>query len=291
LKSEQHKKTWAEIVIPATPEIEEGVSNFLFELGTEGVSVHNNEIRAYFKGHQWDSSREKMLRCYLTSLADLGFEVSGEFQVNSLADQDWNSEWKKTYLPIEINSQIVIVPSWKQHAAKPGQIVIQIDPQMAFGTGTHQTTQLILQMMADHVATARWVLDVGTGSGILAIAAVKLFQSTVAAFDDDPVAVFTAKQNCVQNQVEDYIWLLCLDRPAFRQNQFDLILANINRSTLEKLLPEIFPLLTVDGRVIFSGILAEEKARFLSKLTAHRFSVLQQRTMGEWIAIMAQPMR
>ncbi|MDW7680443.1 MAG: 50S ribosomal protein L11 methyltransferase [bacterium] len=291
MKPERHEKAWAEIVIPVAAETEEGVSNFLFELGTEGVSVHNNQIRAYFKGHQWDSSREKMLRHYLASLVDLGFVVSGEFQVNSLADQDWNSEWKKTYLPIEINSQIVIVPSWQQYIARPDQVAIQIDPQMAFGTGTHETTQLVLQIMADNVATARWVLDIGTGTGILAIVAVKLFQATVAAFDDDLVAVFTAKQNCVQNQVADNIQLLCLDRPAFRQNQFDLILANINRSTLEKLLPEIFPLLTVDGRVIFSGILAEEKARFLSKLTAHRFSVLQQRTMGEWIAIMAQPMR
>ncbi len=156
---------------------------------------------------------------------------------------------------------------------------------MAFGTGVHATTQLMLNLLIDHIGSPARIMDMGTGSGILAIAAARLSDARVIAFDNDPIATATARKNCIRNQVIENIHILCGKIDAVKDTHFDLILANINRSIIIESLSKIFRCLSDTGLAIFSGILVDEKKQFVENLENFNYKIVKQAQQGEWVGI------
>ena len=280
---------WIEVSLPVLENTEEPITNFLFEMGAAGCQNQQNLLLAYFRFENWNQQKYQKLIQYLEQLIELGLSVQiDRIRVNEIANQDWNAEWKKQYRPFEIGNKIVIKPSWCEYKTDTSKIVIEIDPQMAFGTGTHETTQLIIQSLLQFTGLPENILDIGTGTGILAIAAARLFQAKIFAFDNDPIAASTAKQNFINNNVADRIEIFCSESLYFKKAQFDLILANINRTVIVQLLPEISKILKPNGQAIFSGILYEEKGTLIEKLKSFSFKLVQESKQGEWVGLVVK---
>jgi len=278
-------KYWIEVTLPVTTETEEAITNFLFELGSKGCSNHDDMLRAYFSNSDWSEEKKKQFQSYLRQLAELQFPVHpNKIQINTIQNQDWNAQWKQTIQPIEIGGKILIKPSWIPIEPPPDKEVIEIDPQMAFGTGVHATTQMMLKLLIDHVGSPPRILDMGTGTGVLAIAAARLCQAEIIAFDNDPIATTTARHNCIRNQVSEKIHIYCGTIDAVKEVPFDLILANINRSIIIESLSKLFRCLSHNGSAIFSGILIEEKKQFLDWIEKYNFQIVKETERDEWAA-------
>jgi ribosomal protein L11 methyltransferase len=178
-------------------------------------------------------------------------------QTRELAEEDWAEAWKKYYTILHIGKHLVIKPSWLEYTAQPADIVVELDPGMAFGTGLHPTTRLCMIALENHLRDTPRVLDIGTGSGILSITAAKLGAREILALDTDSIAVETAARNVAYNHVDDFVRI---DRGSIDAekhcNQFDLICINILAEVICDLAPAVASALHSDGIVIASGILA-----------------------------------
>ena len=279
-------KQWIEVSLVVTEETEDVIANFLFELGAAGCYNQEGILCAYFHEPAWSIRKEKQLERYLLQLAELHFPVvPGEIRVRKIEDRDWNAQWKGSIQPIEIAGKIVIRPSWITLTPDPLKIVIEIDPQMAFGTGVHATTQLMLKLMMKHRIATNRVLDIGTGTGILAIAAALLSSAEILAYDNDPVAVQTARQNCVKNQVANRIHLFCGTLDAIKNAKFDLILANINRTIIIESLASIYRYLNDAGLAIFSGILIDDAAQLVDSIAKYNLKIRDRQQQDEWVGV------
>lgn len=280
------KKTWIEVSLPVDDMAEESITNFLFEMGAQGCQTQQGVLRGYFLSTEWSEQKSLQLVGYLEQLIQLGFSLrTDHFEVQTIKSQDWNAEWKKSYKPIEIGERIIIKPSWIKQEQDSSKEVIEIDPQMAFGTGTHATSQLVIGLLQELHQIPGRILDIGTGTGILAIVAARLFNSKVFAFDNDYTAAATAKQNFINNDVADKIEIFCCDNLNLKYFQFDLVLANINRNVIIQLLPEIKKALKPDGMAILSGILEEEKEKIFDKLNCNSLRLISERKQGEWVGL------
>lgn len=206
--------------------------------------------------------------------------------MTSLEARDWNTEWKKYFRPLKIGEKVWVSPPWDKPEIGPGKYVIIIDPQMAFGSGSHESTQLVIEAMQKYLHKQDRVLDAGTGSGILAILAGKMGCREVCAFDTDPVALENARHNANLNRISD-IRFFVDDGSHLPDGEFDLVLANINKNVLLKLLPRLSEKLNPAGRIIFSGILESDEADF-KKAMRRNFSFFPTLRKNEWIAICAE---
>lgn len=281
-------KFWIAISLPVTPETEEAITNFLFEQGAQGCYQQELRLFAYFASQDWNPIKAEQLRIYLQQLSELQFPVDfNSLRIEQIEDQDWNAAWKKNLTPIAINETFIIKPTWTDVTAGTAAYIIEIDPQMAFGTGYHATTQLMLRLLISHLHSPRRILDMGTGTGILAIACAKLCSAAIVAFDNDPIAAATALNNCRINDVADKILVFCGTIDVLKPIQFDLLLANINRSIIIESLPQISRLLTQTGRTILSGILTDEKEMVERALIRHGFRVIDEADQEEWTALVA----
>lgn len=211
--------------------------------------------------------------------ADIPFSIS----TASVKELDWATAWKQYYHPISLSDKIAICPSWEDYTPKDGQKVIKLDPGMAFGTGTHETTKLCLLQIEKFINDGDSVLDIGCGSGILAICAKLLGAGQTIGIDIDTVAVRTAKENCKDNNCD--IEILCGDLAKDVNEKFDLICANIVADAIILLLPEMPSLLKQDGRCILSGIITERKDDVLDKITELDLNILSIVEDGGWVAI------
>ncbi|MCK4824407.1 50S ribosomal protein L11 methyltransferase, partial [bacterium] len=229
---------WTEIIISAEDAAREALANFFFEHESCGVEEIGNLIKGYFAGSLVSGDLRSYLNIYLESLRDLGFSV-GTPEFNTIPAQDWNSQWRKNFKPIKVTSRIIVKPPWEKCNCSGNQVVVDIMPRMAFGTGTHETTQLCLALLEIYMKPGEAVLDIGTGSGILAITAAKLGACCVLAVDTDEHAVENARENVVQNGVEGRVEVLKGTVDSIVSRTFDLILANINRNILTTLLPKL----------------------------------------------------
>jgi len=282
-------KKWVEIKISINPDIEEAVSNYLFENGSVGCYTNGSTLFAYYKSSDWSPDKFQKFEFYLNELSELGFLVNKRnVEVTELEDQDWNAHWRKSLKPIFILPDIIVKPTWVHFAPPKDATIIEIDPQMAFGSGVHATTQLMLKLMKSYVNHNQKILDIGTGSGILSIAAAKLGVSTIFACDIDPIAVFTAKANASINNVSQKINLCAGTIDCFTNYSFDVILANINRKAILNLLSETSKLLNPGGSLILSGILIEEEHIILKALNNLKFITLIKKQQDEWSGIVAQ---
>ncbi|MEO8707058.1 MAG: 50S ribosomal protein L11 methyltransferase [Kofleriaceae bacterium] len=203
---------------------------------------------------------------------------------DAMPEAEWRDAWKRYFKVTRLTRQFVVVPSWEMHSHRPGDVIIDLDPGMAFGTGTHASTRLVLEELQDladrEIAPAR-VLDVGCGSGILSIAAVKRWQqATCVAVDNDPIAVDATNDNAATNRVADRI-TASTTPIAQLDEQFPLVLANIQAHVLRELQPAILERLAPGGTLVLSGLLTPQAAPLAREFAAAGLTVLRIRASAD----------
>ena len=216
-------------------------------------------------------------------------EASGipyELATNGVEQEDWQNAWKKYYHAMDIGKRLAIVPGWEQYDTD--RTAITMDPGMAFGTGTHETTALCLEVLDERVRGGERVLDIGTGSGILAIAALKLGAAAAEGIDIDPMCVRTAGENAARNGVEDRLTVLVGDLSDKASGVYDLITANIVAAAILSLAPHVPALLAPGAVFIASGIIDTRKEEVLAGLRAAGLEPFDVREKRGWVCIVCR---
>ena len=204
-----------------------------------------------------------------------------------MEEENWADSWKKYFKPIKLG-KVTIVPAWEDYEATKDEVIIKIDPGMAFGTGTHETTRLVMKIMQDIDMDGKCVLDVGCGSGILAITASKLGATSCNAYDIDPVAVKVAKENASIAECNNIVvgisdLLSGVERKA---HGYDLCVANIVADIIIRMLPDIHAYLSPSAPIILSGIVTEREDDIKSAAARHGYSVVRIERENDWVAMM-----
>lgn len=211
-----------------------------------------------------------------------------EISLENLNEEDWATAWKKYYHPLRIGKKLLVCPSWESCEEKPGDVVLTLDPGMAFGTGTHHTTSLCMELLEQYAAPGKSMLDVGCGSGILAITAALLGCENIQGVDIDETAVKVARENASMNHVEGKISFHQGDLAEKISGQFDIICANIVADVIIRLLPDVHKFLKPDGIFLCSGIIDDRKEDVLSALAEHHLKPIEIHEAGGWVAISNQ---
>ncbi len=203
-------------------------------------------------------------------------------------DSDWKEKWKEYFKPAKITEHLVVKPTWESYQPAGDEMVIEIDPGMAFGTGTHETTALCLELLDHYLEKGQIVLDIGCGSGILSIAAALLGSSRVLGVEIDPDAVRTAKENVKANHTEQIVTIQQGDLARDVDQKADLIIANLMAPLIMDLSPSAADHLVQGGMYISSGILKEKRKEVETAIEKAGFQILEVKEKGEWCAIAAQ---
>ena len=215
----------------------------------------------------------------------------GSISIGIFDNKDWNREWEKTIEPVYILDKLVVYPSWKKDELdlSRGNIPIEIDPKMSFGTGHNETTQLILEQMSTWIdpVTDRYMLDFGSGTGILSIAAVKLGVEKVIANEIDDDSIANAKDYFALNNAAGCITLYQCDLANVAEYGFDVIAANITSNVIIPNLPLMYSKLKSGGKIFITGILSEETETLLNELTKNNFQMRELKQRAEWAAFYA----
>jgi ribosomal protein L11 methyltransferase len=262
----------------------------LFDLGTTGIVTLEEYSDSVRLGAYFDETRnaDAIKQSVEAELARAGSsDVLANISISAVPDEDWMQKWKEGFEPADIGERLIVTPSWKLPDRSDGRIVIQIDPGMAFGTGTHETTRLCLEAIERHWRGGS-VLDVGTGTGILAIAAALLAPgSRVVAIDVDPQAIEVARENLRINGVSSSIELRVRQPLNLADQEFGLIVANLTAEVIIDLMADLTRCLASEGRMILSGILTELAVEVEHALRARGLTVTERRVAGEWCALVA----
>ena len=209
-------------------------------------------------------------------------------ELGTMADEDWSECWKEYFRPEKLGELIVVKPTWRDYQAIPGEIVIEIDPGMAFGTGTHPTTRMCVQLIERYLKKDDSFLDIGTGSGILMITAHKMGAGTMTGTDLDDLAIETAEKNLVLNHVPEQGFTLIHGHLAEHvEKPFKVVAANILAEVIVGLVDDLHTVMEKNGLFICSGILAEKAQLVSDKLVGSGFAILETKFMGDWAAIVA----
>lgn len=285
---------WVEITVNATDESAEAVSNILIEEGCGGTATSSlvksekqtkNDIMGYLPVDDRLEDRLQNIRERVKALPDLELSlVSDEITLKWVQDEEWASAWKKFFKPLKIG-RIVIRPTWEQYSPQPDDIVIDLDPGMAFGTGSHPTTKLCLEALQDYVKGGETVLDMGTGSAILAMAAARLGAARVVGLEIDPVAVEAAVENVKRVNLEDTIKIERADSPSTFEGQADIVLANIIAKVIINMAEGLASKVKPGGVLIASGIVVERSQEVIDTLTGLGLKLHEVRQEGDWVAL------
>ena len=242
-------------------------------------------VTGYLPADERLEGRRQDLEQRLGTLAgEQGFAY--RIQYHAVEEEDWAESWKAFFWPQKITERIVVKPTWREYAAEPGQTIIEIDPGMAFGTGTHPTTALCVRLLQDYLQDGWSVLDVGTGSGILLIAAAKLGAGHLTGTDLDPMAVDVARKNLLQNRIAPSAFeLFCGHLAENIRRTYDVVVANILADVVVDLLDTGVPVTRPGGLFICSGIIEAYHARVAAKMAACGFDIVDVRREGDWVAL------
>jgi ribosomal protein L11 methyltransferase len=202
-------------------------------------------------------------------------------------EADWTEEWKKSYTSFPIADSFFVIPSWEDSICPGDRLPIRIDPGQAFGTGTHETTQLTMEALERWIEPTQIVLDVGTGSGILAIASRLLGARRVFACDIDAIAARVAQAN-IERNAEDDVYTFCGSLDGVSTDSIDLVLGNLTFDVIVNLFPEFARVLRHNGLAIFSGILNDQREDVHDVVHNHQFTVFEEITQGEWLALIVE---
>jgi ribosomal protein L11 methyltransferase len=288
-------KNWLAVSLVVPKGLVEGISNFLIEQGATGIEEIDEDLRwERLRTYFLENGREKRvlvsLHRYLKSLQAIDSEISrSQVQTTVLPEQDWGENWKRFFKPVRVTSRVVVKPPWSSTRLKKGQISIDITPGMAFGTGTHATTKLCIRALEERLKRkGSLVLDVGTGSGILSIAAARLGAAEVLGLDIDDVAVEIARETVAQNRVADTVKIRKGSIGEARK-KFDVVVANIDLRRLRRMRRPLIHHLKTKGFLILSGILEEEKERIHRYYTETGLLKWAEATHeGEWTCLTFQ---
>lgn len=320
---------WHELTIRTRTEAVEMVTNFLHELEADGVSVEESwadrkpevtplgewydrplnaipagwvEIKGWFVEDADMEAVKRTLHARIGELRDYGIDP-GEYALEEalVDEEDWADAWKKYFKPLRVSERLTIRPTWEPYEPGPGELVIDLDPGMAFGTGTHATTALCLRALDRIIQGGEDVIDVGTGSGILAIGAVKLGARNVLALDLDPVAVSSAKANAELNGLSDRIDVRESDllgvlrgcetsngKPFNVQLPVDLVVANILAEIILRFIDDVYAALKPGGLYIASGIYINKEQDVRRGLEEAGFEIVRRDEQDDWIALTAR---
>ena len=310
---------WMEYTILTTTEGSELVSQVLLDAGSTGTMIEDkNDVRANQRPEgRWDILDESIARRMSDDVKVTGyFEVDGGLgdriafiegelrRIRSLdlgmdlgklttlrhdvAEQDWTESWKAAFKPFRLGEHMLMKPSWEDVETQPGDHVIEIDPGMAFGTGTHETTGMCVKLVEKYVKPGQRVIDIGTGTGILAIAAAHMGANPVLATDLDAVAVRVAAENVKINGFEGVIDVRCGDLLDVVEESGDVVIANIIADVIVNLAKPVRERIVDGGLFICSGISVERRADVLKALKDADFEVLDDLNEGEWCAMAAR---
>lgn len=305
---------WVEIKVKTTTEAIEAVSNIFYEAGVAGVVIEDPKI--YLRPHdpeEWDyldipegldfevaqvtgyliedsslAERTQAIRDRISELPSYGLDIGkGEVVLTTISETDWSSAWKKYYKPTHIGKNIVVKPSWEVYKPERDEIVVELDPGMAFGTGTHETTMLCLEILEKYIKKDITVIDVGCGSGILSIASGKLGAKQVLAIDRDENAVRIARENIKRNNLETRIRAIKGDKLQNINFKADIIVANIIADVIIDLSKDVALCLKDNGVFIASGIIKDRKLSVIEALEKNGFDLVEQFEKGEWVALVS----
>ncbi len=279
-------RIFLEVEIAATEFEREILLPDLVELGCEGFQDTETYLLCYFDKTHWDPAAYEQFKTSLHSIL-VKLQVDAEIRFSEIKERNWNEEWEQTLKPIEIGDRLVIKPSWSAYNNSSNRIIVQIDPKMAFGTGYHESTRLLISLIERYTLPGESILDVGTGTGILAITAVKLGAKSGMAIDIDPWAVENARENILLNGVEAGIIISDAALTSLEHWSFDSVYANITLVTIEELINEFHRVLRIGGKLFISGILTSDRGRALTLLNSSGFRYLADSRENEWIAIAA----
>ena len=213
--------------------------------------------------------------------------IKAEISVSGVNEEDWANSWKAYYKPIKIGERIVIVPAWEKYSASPEEIVVRMDPGMAFGTGTHETTRLVIKLLEKYVKNGARVADVGCGSGILAICASKLGAGECKAYDIDPVAVKVANENIKDSGLKN---VTCEVSDLLKQvdrsgGAYGVICANIVADIIIRMMPDVGALMDENSVILASGIIVERSEDVISGFEQHGFKIVERIDENGWCAL------
>lgn len=310
---------WAEITITTTSEGIETITNILEQAGISGVSIYDRkDFEELLKqGEVWDyiddalktDSQITRVCAYIPLNNDTESIISGiscmlenaiqkaeadlgncHLSMAHVNDEDWAQSWKKYYKPVYVGNKIIIKPTWESITHTQGRIVIEMDPGAAFGTGTHETTQLCLEMLEKYIISGDTVLDIGTGTGVLAIAAEKLGAKQVTAVDRDELALDAAERNLENNQCENWK-VFKSDLIKSVSDKYSLIVANIVADPILLMVEDLNRVMLDGARLILSGIILDRAQEVQTTYEHAGFSLIEKSTKNEWVSMVFRGMK
>ena len=269
--------------ISSVPFLSDILSGLLWELDITGITENDDLVIAFAAENS--PVNEEMINGLLNKL--VAQNVIEEFLVTReiLEEKNWNELWEKSREVIRISERIVIKPSFKEYESIGDEIVITLDPKMSFGTGEHESTKLALRLIEKYVKGNEKVLDVGSGTGVLSIAAIKLGAANAVAVDNDSWCFENCVENCGLNNVVGRIKVVEGEIGIIPEEDFDLVFANIQKNILLLISEKINAKLKNNGIVVLSGLLLKDEREILSHYQSIGFKFLEKKVMGEWIAI------
>jgi ribosomal protein L11 methyltransferase len=276
-------KTHKQFNISTIPFNVDLLSGLLWQLDIEGINEYDNYLVIFAKGESNISKSE--IENYLTTIKNENLIETFTVDESSIEEINWNAEWEKNTNVIEVSDRIAIKPTFREYTPKENQLIIAIDPKMSFGTGEHETTKLVLQLLENHIGNAKRVLDVGSGTGVLGIAASLLGANKVVGIDNDEWCIENGSENIELNNVGDKVEVRLTEIGNVNDEPFDLILANINKHILLDIAKSIVNLTIADGKIILSGLLYTDKEDILSAYSKFNIMLVDEKQMGEWIAL------
>ena len=308
--------TWIEIRVITKSEALEPISGIFYGLDCKGVAIEDPQdilgreqgpltwdfadinvlehkgkfavVKGYFSEEDNIDEVVKYVKEKVEEIKNMGFDIGlGTVEVEKMHEEDWANNWKKYYKPVKVGEKIVIRPIWEEYEKKDGELVISLDPGMAFGTGEHETTRMCIQALEKYVKNDSTVFDIGCGSGILSIAAAKLGAKMAIGVDLDPVAVESANENLKFNDV-DNIKILEGNLIDVIDGKADIVIANIIAEVICILTEDVSKVINKNGYFITSGIINERVTMVTDKLNECGFEVIKINNDGEWNCIIAK---
>jgi len=282
--------SWLQVSIRTDPAAFDAVSNFLIERGSPGVVVTKKAVQGYFPNPKSYAAVKKDVQRFLEKIKPFySLRDRPSFQWQIITDENWNSSWRRFIKPQRIGNSLWVTPPWLQPPRSNRRQVITIEPGLAFGTGTHATTRLCLHFIVKVTRSAPGdrftALDVGTGSGILAIALAKLGAKKIWAVDNDPVALKVAAENLSINGVDKFVHLSSTKLSRIRQ-VFFVVVANLTAPLLEKLAAPLAKRVAPGGYLILSGLLHYQEDTVSERFAPLGFRIVQCKREKEWSTLL-----
>lgn len=283
---------WLKAEVTVSLEAAEALSSVMLNLSPSGIQVNSKDNAVTLTAYVPESHPVETIQATLVAaLEKIGFEGlktdPATINIGAISDEDWIENYKNFFKPVRIG-RFLVRPSWQEAEPLPNEILIRLDPGLAFGTGSHPTTEGCLIFLQKYVRSIDTVLDLGTGSGILAIAASKLGARKVIAIDNDPVAIEVAKQNSTDNGVAANIDFMVKDFSDLEPVYADLLVANLTAPAIISFLPDIVRKLKGLKLFIASGITDQQKDEVYKALNASGFKVEEILDIGEWTTVVSK---